>query len=473
MIEIWNLVFIEFNRKKNGSLEPLPNKHVDTGMGLERLSMIKGLKSTYDTDLFMNIISSLSKFLKINYGDDEKKDIAFRVISDHIRAIVFTISDGAIPSNNKSGYVVRRILRRAVRYGFSSLDLKSPFLHILAKSVIKDYKDIFENLEDQESFILKVILEEEKTFLNTLEKGLKKITDIKSNLKDNDEIPAELAFELYDTYGFPYDLTELIARENNLTLNKSDFNKLLNKQRDRSRSSSQSFSDDWVNLIDNNQTKFIGYKHLTSESKILKYREVKIDNESKFHLVLDKTPFYPESGGQVGDTGNLKGKTSCDKCFKYFKENDLIIHLVDKLPNDLNDTFKSVNVSRRKLISKNHTATHLLHSALRETLGDHVVQKGSLVNDNTLRFDFSHFSKLTSDELKNINDTVNNKIFQKNIDIEILENVPIAKAKRWEQQLYLEKNMEIMSELLQLMINFQLNCVRTFLCKYDIRDRII
>ena len=225
-------------------------------------------------------------------------------------------------------------------------------------------------------------------------------------------------------------MTELIARENNLTLNKSDFNKLLNKQRDRSRSSSQSFSDDWVNLIDNNQTKFIGYKHLTSESKILKYREVKIDNESKFHLVLDKTPFYPESGGQVGDTGNLKGKTSQINVLNTFKENDLIIHLVDKLPNDLNDTFTSkINVSRRKLISKNHTATHLLHSALRETLGDHVVQKGSLVNDNRLRFDFSHFSKLTSDELKNINDTVNNKIFQ-NIDIEILENVPIAKAKK-------------------------------------------
>ena len=431
VIEIWNLVFIEFKRKKNGSLEPLPNKHVDTGMGLERLSMaIDGLKSTYDTDLFMNIISSLSKISKIKYGGNEKKDIAFRVISDHIRAIVFTISDGAIPSNNKSGYVVRRILRRAVRYGFSSLGLKSPFLHVLAKSVIKDYKDIFENLEDQESFILKVILEEEKTFLKTLEKGLKKINDIKTNLKDNDEIPGELAFELYDTYGFPYDLTELIARENNLTLNKSDFNKLLNKQRDRSRSSSQSFSDDWVNLIDNNHSKFIGYRHLISESKILKYREVKIDNKTKYHVVLDKTPFYPESGGQVGDTGKLKGENSQVNVLNTFKENDLIIHLLDKLPDDLNDTFTAkINVSRRKLISKNHTATHLLHSALREILGDHVVQKGSLVNDNILRFDFSHFSKLSTDELKNINEIVNNKIFQ-NIDIEILENVPILKAKK-------------------------------------------
>ena len=431
VIEIWNLVFIEFNRKKNGSLEPLPNKHVDTGMGLERLSMaIDGLKSTYDTDFFVNIISALSKISKINYGDNEKKDIAFRVISDHIRAIVFTISDGAIPSNNKSGYVVRRILRRAVRYGFSSLDLKSPFLHILAKSVIKDYKETFENLEEQESFILKVILEEEKTFLKTLEKGLKKINDIKSNLKDNDEIPGQLAFELYDTYGFPYDLTELIARENNLTLNKSDFNKLLNKQRDRSRSSSQSFSDDWVNLIDNNHTKFIGYNHLVSESKILKYREVKIDNKSKFHIVLDKTPFYPESGGQVGDSGKLKEKNGQINVLNTLKENDLIIHLVDKLPNDLSDTFTAkINVKRRKLISKNHSATHLLHSALREILGDHVVQKGSLVNDNVLRFDFSHFSKLSTDELKKINDIVNNKIFQ-NIDVEILENVPIEKAKK-------------------------------------------
>ncbi len=431
VIEIWNLVFIEFNRKSDGTLESLPNKHVDTGMGLERLAMaIRGLHSTYDTDLFSKILSAISKISNFKYGDNEVSDIAFRVISDHIRAIVFTISDGAIPSNTKSGYVVRRILRRAVRYGYSSLNLKKPFLNVLAKTVINEYKSVFNNLSNQEDFIIKVILEEENTFLKTLDKGLKKINDIKKTLDDNNEIPGKLAFELYDTYGFPFDLTELIARENNFTVNKTDFEKYLNIQRDRSRTSSSNFSEDWITIRDDIISGFVGYNSNNSDALIIKYREIKDNNNSKFHLVLDKTPFYPESGGQVGDTGKLKNDNEEINVINTFKENDLIIHLVDKLPKKLNSSYYAeINSYRRNLISKNHSATHLLHSALREVLGDHVTQKGSLVNEKLLRFDFSHFSKISDDELKRINDIVNIKIFE-NITVNIIEDISIKDAKK-------------------------------------------
>ncbi len=432
VIEIWNLVFIEFNRKKDGSLEPLPNKHVDTGMGLERLSMaIEGLHSTYDTDLFTKILDDISNISDLKYAKNEMHDIAFRVISDHVRAIVFTISDGAIPSNNKSGYVVRRILRRAVRYGYSSLNLKSPFLNILAKTVINEYKSVFYNLSDQEDFIVNVILEEEKTFLKTLAKGLKKINTIKKEIKKtNKEIPGELAFELYDTYGFPFDLTELIARESDLLVNKDDFDKYLNKQRNRSRTNSINSSEDWINIKDDQETNFVGYNNYETESSIIKYREVKDNDKLNFQLVLNKTPFYPESGGQVGDTGKLKNDIEEINVLNTFKENDLIIHLVDKLPKNLKSKyFAEINSFRRNLISKNHSATHLLHSALREVLGDHVTQKGSLVNDKLLRFDFSHFSKISEEELTKINSIVNNKIYE-NINVDILENITIDKAKK-------------------------------------------
>ncbi len=432
VIEIWNLVFIEFNRKSNGSLASLPNKHVDTGMGLERLSMaIKGLNSTYDTDLFKSIINSICELSNLKYGQNEKHDIAFRVISDHIRAIVFTISDGAIPSNNKSGYVIRRILRRAVRYGFSSLEIKSPFLHKLAKSVIEEYKDVFSNLQSQESFILNVILEEEKTFLKTLDNGLKKINEIREKLDDKNKIiPGEVVFELYDTYGFPYDLTELIARENNLKIDKKSFHVFLEEQRDRSRKSSAISTEDWEIVNDNLESEFHGYEKLTLNSKIVKYREINSGNAKKFQVVFSVTPFYAESGGQVGDVGHIISDDEKIKIENTFKENDLIIHQVERMPTNLNSEFElSVNSFRRRLISKNHSATHLLHSALREVLGDHVVQKGSLVNDKILRFDFSHFTKISDDDLKKISDIVNDKIFE-SIEVEVLNDLSIDKAKK-------------------------------------------
>ena len=432
VIEIWNLVFIEFNRKKDGSLESLPNKHVDTGMGLERLAMaIKGLKSTYDTDLFSKIIQSLEEISKLNYGDNEKVDIAFRVISDHIRAIVFTISDGAIPSNNKSGYVVRRILRRAVRYGFSNLNLKSPFLHKLSKTVISEYKDVFSNLSAQNDFICNVILEEEKTFLKTLENGLKKINNIKNNLSANDKvIPGKLAFELFDTYGFPYDLTNLIARENNLKLDKKEYTKYLDEQRERSRSSFITSSGEWIVINENEESKFIGYTELRCESIVLKYRKVKIDDKEKYQLVLNKTPFYAESGGQIGDVGLIENKKEKINVINTFKENELIIHLTDVLPKEIKSKFSvKIDSDKRKLISKNHSATHLLHAALREVLGNHVTQKGSLVNDKALRFDFAHFSKITEEEITKVNEIVNKKILE-NITVSIQDDLTIEKAKK-------------------------------------------
>ena len=432
VIEIWNLVFIEFNRKSDSTLESLPNKHVDTGMGLERLAMaIKGLSSTYDTDLFSNILESLGKISNLKYGQNTKSDIAFRVISDHIRAIVFTISDGAIPSNNKSGYVVRRILRRAVRYGFSTLNLKSPFLYKLAKSVIKEYKSVFNNLSDQEDFIVSVILEEEKTFLKTLDNGLKKINNIKDNLNSKNKIiSGKLAFELFDTYGFPYDLTDLIAREHKLKIDKKEFDAYLEKQRIRSRNSSITSSDEWVIIKKDGQSNFIGYSNLECKSVILKYRQVTIDGQIKYHIVFQETPFYAESGGQIGDSGLLKSGNEEINVINTFKENDLIIHLTEKLPKETKSEFLlEVNSLKRRLISKNHSATHLLHAALREVLGDHVTQKGSLVNDNILRFDFSHFTKISDEEILSINEIVNRKIFE-NISVEILENTSIKNAKK-------------------------------------------
>ena len=432
VIEIWNLVFIEFNRLSNGKLVLLPNKHVDTGMGLERLAMaIKGLKSTYDIDLFDTIIKSLSKESNYNYGENSKIDIAFRVIVDHIRAIVFTISDGEIPSNNKSGYVIRRILRRAVRYGFSSLNIKKPFLHKLAKTVISEYGDIFDNLINQQDFIVKVILEEEKTFLKTLDKGLSMILNIKNEaINKNKTISGKIAFELYDTYGFPYDLTDLIAKENNLSVDEDEFKIHLELQRDRSRNVSKIIKEDWKIINQEGNCEFVGYKKLSSKSKILKYRKT-IDKElTSYNVVFNITPFYSESGGQVGDTGNLIYDGKKIEILNTIKENDLIIHQMNELPLNLNDFYKlEVNAFRRSLISNNHSATHLLHAALQKILGNHVIQKGSLVNDKALRFDFSHFTKISDTEIRDIQNLVNEKI-RKNIEVKILENMPIEKAKK-------------------------------------------
>ena len=429
VIEIWNLVFIEFNRKIDGSLENLPEKHVDTGMGLERLSMaIDSLTSTYDTNIFRSIIKSLEKISGKKYGVEKEINIAFRVICDHIRAIVLTISDGAIPSNNKAGYVIRRILRRAVRYGYSTLQLKEPFLNELSQSVIVEYKDIFKNLSSQSDFIKEVILEEEKTFLSTLDKGLKKINEYGESSK---KVSGELVFELYDTYGFPIDLTELIFREKGINIDKEKFNELLETQRNRSRNVSKAISDEWKILKKGKrQTSFIGYEKDNSLSQILMYREVRDDENTNFHLVFDRTPFYPESGGQVGDKGVIYDGNEKIRVLDTFKENDLVIHLAEKLPSSLDDKIKiEIDKNRREFISKNHSATHLLHSALRDTLGNHISQKGSLVNEKILRFDFSHFSKIDVDSLEKISDIVNDKIFE-NIKVKIENNVNIEDAKK-------------------------------------------
>ena len=429
VIEIWNLVFIEFNRKIDGSLENLPEKHVDTGMGLERLSMaIDSLTSTYDTNIFRSIIKSLEKISGKKYGVEKEINIAFRVICDHIRAIVLTISDGAIPSNNKAGYVIRRILRRAVRYGYSTLQLKEPFLNELSQSVIAEYKDIFKNLSSQSDFIKEVILEEEKTFLSTLDKGLKKINEYGESSK---KVSGELVFELYDTYGFPIDLTELIFREKGINIDKEKFNELLETQRNRSRNVSKAISDEWKILKKGKKlTSFIGYEEDNSLSQIIMYRKVSEDENTNFHLVFDKTPFYPESGGQVGDKGVIYDGNEKIRVLDTFKENDLVIHLAEKLPSSLDDKIKiEIDKNRREFISKNHSATHLLHSALRDTLGNHISQKGSLVNEKILRFDFSHFSKIDVDSLEKISDIVNDKIFE-NIKVKIENNVNIEDAKK-------------------------------------------
>ena len=429
VIEIWNLVFIEFNRKIDGSLENLPEKHVDTGMGLERLSMaIDSLTSTYDTNIFRSIIKSLEKISGKKYGVEKEINIAFRVICDHIRAIVLTISDGAIPSNNKAGYVIRRILRRAVRYGYSTLQLKEPFLNELSQSVIVEYKDIFKNLSSQGDFIKEVILEEEKTFLSTLDKGLKKINEYGESSK---KVSGELVFELYDTYGFPIDLTELIFRERGINIDKEKFNELLETQRNRSRNVSKAISDEWKILKKGKKlTSFIGYEEDNSLSQIIMYRKVSEDENTNFHLVFDKTPFYPESGGQVGDKGVIYDGNEKIRVLDTFKENDLVIHLAEKLPSSLDDKIKiEIDKNRREFISKNHSATHLLHSALRDTLGNHISQKGSLVNEKILRFDFSHFSKIDVDSLEKISDIVNDKIFE-NIKVKIENNVNIEDAKK-------------------------------------------
>ncbi len=432
VIEIWNLVFIQYNRKSNGNLEPLPLKHVDTGMGLERLSMaLKGIKSTYEIEIFKSIMDDISKISQKKYGSNDKLDIAFRVISDHIRAVTFAISDGEIPSNNKAGYVIRRILRRAIRYGFSTLNIKKPFLYKLVKNVIQEYKEVFKNLNDQKSFIEKVILEEEKSFLNTLEKGLLRINEIKNKFKSSSKVlDGKIVFELYDTYGFPFDLTALIANENNFKIDKKAFEVELNKQKDRSRNVSKTYMDDWISIKEIKKSSFIGYDKLNSESFISKYRKFKKDNKFYYQIVFDKTPFYGESGGQVGDTGLIKSANTKISIVDTIKENDLIIHITKKIPENLKEKFSiSVDSEKRFLISNNHTATHLLHSALRQILGEHVVQKGSLVNKKHLRFDFSHFSKIELKLLTEIEFLVNKKI-RENIDLESIEDISLSKAKK-------------------------------------------
>ncbi|MCC7297799.1 MAG: alanine--tRNA ligase, partial [Bacteroidia bacterium] len=414
VIEIWNNVFMEFNRKADGSLESLPAKHVDTGMGFERLvRVIERKNSNYDTDVFQYIIKATSAICGKNYGENEKQDIALRVIADHIRAVALCISDGQLPANTGAGYVVRRILRRAVRYGYSYLGIVEPFLHTLVSPVADYFNDVFPYLKKQEEFVARVIKEEEASFFRTLSNGIQIINQYFEQ-NPGKTLDGATAFELYDTFGFPIDLTQLICREKSVEVDMVGFEDELQVQKTRSRADAVKETGDWQVLISDSEEAFVGYDQTEAMVKISRYRTVQTKGKSQFQLVFDRTPFYAESGGQVGDTGILLGEDGEQiAILDCTKENKLHIHIADKLPKNLNQNFKAtVNKNKRNLIEANHSATHLLHAALRDVLGKHVAQKGSLVNDKYLRFDFSHFAKLTVEEITRVEDIVNAKIME-------------------------------------------------------------
>jgi alanyl-tRNA synthetase len=431
VLEIWNLVFMQYNRKASGKLEDLPNKHIDTGLGLERLCMVlQGVSSNYDTDLFIPIIKEIESLTAFKYeGKSSKTDIAMRVISDHVRAVSFSIADGKLPSNNGSGYVIRRILRRAVRYGFSFLGTKTPFIYKLVNILSQKLGDNFPELNSQKQLIENVIKEEELSFLRTLDQGLVKLDQIVKSSSDK-TISGKKAFELYDTYGFPIDLTSLILSEKDLQLDIKGFNKELQIQKDRSKSANESSSEDWTVLIDDPIQEFVGYEILTTKLKIAKYRKVYSKKDGDlFHLVFNITPFYAEGGGQVGDKGQLKS-TNGDITYilDTIKENNVTIHFTKELPKNINDLFTAVVDSKlRKRIESNHSATHLLHQALRQILGNHVEQKGSSVQSKNLRFDFSHYEKISDIQLSQVESFVNSKIDDQ---ISLIENreVPMQDA---------------------------------------------
>jgi len=429
VIEIWNLVFIEFNRKTDGSLEKLTAQHVDTGMGFERLTrVIQGKKSNYDTDIFSFIIDETSAIAGIKYGAAEASDTAFRVIADHIRAVSFCIADGQLPSNTGAGYVVRRILRRAVRYGYSYLNLSWPFLHRLIPSLAAYFSASFPELKTQQDFIARVIKEEEASFFRTLSTGLVLLNDYFEAHKGKD-VSGTTAFELYDTYGFPLDLTELIARERGLNTDVHGFRAELTKQKERSRADASKETGDWQLLMTDSEEKFVGYDVLETHTHISRFRTVKTKGKDQFQLLLNVTPFYAESGGQVGDSGVLTGsKGDVINVLDTQKENKLHILICDKLPQHAKDKFvATVDRHRRAAINNNHSATHLMHSALREVLGSHVVQKGSLVNEHYLRFDFLHFGKTSNEELQKVEDRVNEKI-REGIALQEHRDMPIGEA---------------------------------------------
>ncbi|TNE81495.1 MAG: alanine--tRNA ligase [Bacteroidetes bacterium] len=471
VIEIWNLVFMEFNRKADSSLEPLPAKHVDTGMGFERLCRaIEAKSSNYDTDVFQPLIQFVVKETGKAYGQDEKTDIALRVLADHVRTISFAILDGQLPSNNGAGYVIRRILRRAVRYYFSFLDRKEPLLHLMIPTLAEGFVEIFPELKAKQDFVRQVVKEEETSFLRTLEAGLnlinQEITEYGINLTTNlfeiknstsDAISpigdlnsisaglhqiediiiknpgllsAEFAFKLYDTCGFPIDLTELVLSEYNIEVDTAGFQALLQEQKDRSRKATAMETGDWTELFKAEATQFIGYDELESEVRIARMRKVKQKNKEQFQLVFDRTPFYAESGGQVGDTGVIESANERIKIIDTQKENNLIVHIAERFPENPEASFNArVDQNKRKETAANHSATHLLHAALREVLGDHVEQKGSLVNENYLRFDFSHFKGMEANEIKAVERRVNEKI-RENIALDERRSVPIEEAKQ-------------------------------------------
>ena len=431
VIEIWNLVFMQFNRKADGSLEPLPAKVIDTGMGFERLCMaLQGKTSNYDTDVFQPIIKVIAGMAGTTYGTDKQQDIAMRVIADHIRTIAFAITDGQLPSNAKAGYVIRRILRRAVRYGYTFLDRKEAFMYKLLPVLIETMGDAYPELIAQKTLIEKVIKEEEESFLRTLETGIrlldKKMEETKAAGKT--VLNGVDAFTLYDTYGFPLDLTELILRENGMEADIEEFNKAMQKQKERARNAAAIETGDWITLKDG-ECKFVGYDLFECEAEILRYRQIKQKNKVLYQIVLDQTPFYAEMGGQVGDTGWLIADDEKIDVIDTKRENNLPVHLVTKLPKDVTATFTAkINVKKRIQCECNHSATHLLHEALREVLGTHVEQKGSYVSPDSLRFDFSHFQKVTDEEIRKVEILVGQKI-RANFPLEEHRNMPIAEAK--------------------------------------------
>jgi alanyl-tRNA synthetase len=414
VIEIWNNVFIQYNRKKDGSLEALPNKHVDTGMGFERLvRVIQNKKSNYDSDVFTGTIDAVAQITGKQYDySDSKQAIAFRVLADHIRAIAFTIADGQLPANTGAGYVIRRILRRAVRYYYSYLDYKQPLLHQLMPLLAKQFENVFPELTAQLDFVTKVVKEEEEGFLRTLEKGLKRIDDIVKTHSKGATIEGKLVFELFDTFGFPVDLTRLIASENDLLVDEAGFEKEMLQQKNRSRAATAIDTGDWIQVTEDAETKFVGYTQMETNSTIIKYRHVKAKGKEAYQWVLSETPFYAESGGQVGDSGTLNFEDGTIlEVTDTKKENNLFIHFTDTIPNVIGEKVKAqVAIAHRKNTTLHHSATHLLHAALRNVLGKHVAQKGSLVNAEQLRFDFSHFAKMTPEEINAVSVLVNEKI---------------------------------------------------------------
>lgn len=433
VIEIWNLVFIQFNRRSDGVLEQLPSKHIDTGMGFERLCMVmQGKKSNYDTDIFQDIIKEISTLTGKPYGINEKWDVALRVIADHIRAVSFSIADGQLPSNNKAGYVIRRILRRAVRYGYNNLGIEEPFMYHLVPVLAKTMGEQYPELKTGSEHIARIIFEEESSFLKTLGKGLKMIEKMISDLKeDNINIMSgKAAFEMFDTFGFPVDLTQLILRENNMNLDFAGFEEEMKKQKGRSREDASVEAVDWTILADSDGTEFTGYIRTEDTVRITRFRKVKVKGIESIQLVFDKTPFYAESGGQAGDTGVLVSGIEKTKILNTIKENNLVIHLANKAPDDPSGIFTArVDLEKRLMTANNHTATHLLHFALRSVLGNHVEQKGSLVTYERLRFDFSHFSKPTAEELSAVEAMVN-KMIREDYNSNIMEAMSLEEARK-------------------------------------------
>ncbi|MBR3522282.1 MAG: alanine--tRNA ligase [Prevotella sp.] len=431
VIEIWNLVFMQYNRKADGSLEPLPAKVIDTGMGFERLvRTLQGKTSNYDTDIFQPLIQAMAAMAGCKYGDDEKKDIALRVIVDHVRAIAFAIADGQLPSNAKAGYVIRRILRRAVRYGYTFLGQKEAFIYKLVPTLVEEMGDAFPELPAQQKLIMKVMQEEESSFLRTLDKGIMLLQNVIDETKaaGQTEIAGDKAFTLFDTYGFPLDLTELICREQGMTLDEDGFNKCMEQQRSRARNAAEVHLGDWVVLSEAEST-FVGYDYTEYPCHVVKYREVKQKKGVAYEMILDQTPFYGEMGGEVGDTGVLVSENEEIKVLDTKKENGVSIHIVDKIPENVEAEFMAcVDTDRRRAIESNHSCTHLLDQALREVLGSHVEQKGSLVTAEGLRFDFSHFEKVTPEQLREVEHIVNERI-RKNIPLEEFRDTPIEEAR--------------------------------------------